>query len=45
LLRITVPILIVINGQTDVGKTDLSIELALKFEAEIISTDSTQINQ
>jgi len=37
-----VPSLIVINGPTAVGKTDLSIELALKFETEIISTDSRQ---
>lgn len=36
------PTLIVINGPTAVGKTDLSIQLALKLNTEIISTDSRQ---
>ncbi len=35
--------LINITGPTGVGKTDLSIELALKYEAEIFSSDSRQI--
>lgn len=34
---------IVIVGPTAVGKTDLSIELAQKFNAEIISGDSMQV--
>ena len=34
--------LIVIAGPTAVGKTSLAIELAQKFETEIISTDSRQ---
>ncbi len=35
--------LIVILGPTGTGKTDLSIELALKFDTQIISGDSRQI--
>lgn len=35
--------LIAIVGPTGVGKTDISIELATHFEAEIISADSRQI--
>lgn len=34
---------IVITGPTAVGKTKLSIELAKKFDGEIINADSTQI--
>ncbi len=34
---------IVLLGPTGIGKTDLSIELALKINAEIISADSMQI--
>lgn len=37
-----IPVL-VIAGQTAVGKTDLSIELAEKYQAEIISADSRQV--
>lgn len=37
--------LIVLTGPTAVGKTELSLELAQKVEAEIISTDSMQIYQ
>jgi len=36
------PILVVIVGPTAVGKTSLSIELARKFETEIVSADSRQ---
>jgi len=36
------PTLIVICGPTAVGKTDLSISLAQKFDTEIISADSRQ---
>ncbi|MEA3344294.1 MAG: tRNA (adenosine(37)-N6)-dimethylallyltransferase MiaA [Patescibacteria group bacterium] len=35
--------LIVILGQTASGKTDLSIKLAKKFNAEIVSADSRQV--
>ena len=35
--------LIVITGPTGVGKTDYSIELALKYGSPIISCDSRQI--
>ena len=35
--------IIVITGPTGVGKTKLSIELAKKFNAEIINGDSVQI--
>ena len=34
---------IVIVGPTAVGKTKLSIELAKKFDGEIINADSTQV--
>ena len=35
-------ILIVILGPTGVGKTDISIEIAIHFNSEIISADSSQ---
>ncbi len=35
--------LIVILGPTGIGKTDLSIDIAKKFETEIISSDSRQV--
>lgn len=35
--------LIVVLGPTGIGKTDLSIDIALKFNTEIISSDSRQI--
>ena len=35
--------LIVILGSTAVGKTKLSIELAKRFNGEIISADSMQV--
>jgi len=35
--------LVIILGPTGIGKTDLSIELALLFNTEIISSDSRQI--
>jgi tRNA dimethylallyltransferase len=35
--------LIVILGPTGIGKTDLSIDIAKSFEAEIISSDSRQV--
>ena len=34
--------LIVLGGPTGIGKTDVSIELAKTFDAEIISFDSRQ---
>ena len=34
---------IVITGPTAVGKTSLSIELAKKYDGEIINADSTQV--
>lgn len=37
------PSLIVITGPTGVGKTDLAIRLAEKFDGEIISADSMQV--
>lgn len=37
--------LIVILGSTGTGKTKLSIELARRFNAEIISADSMQVNR
>lgn len=36
-------ILIVLLGPTGTGKTDLAVNLALRFESEIISADSRQI--
>ena len=35
--------IIVIVGPTGVGKTKMSIELAKKYDGEIINADSTQI--
>ena len=35
--------IIVITGPTGVGKTKMSIELAKKYNAEIINADATQI--
>ena len=35
--------IIVITGPTAVGKTKLSIELAKKYNAEIINSDSVQV--
>ena len=35
--------IIVISGPTGVGKTKLSIELAKKYNAEIINADSVQV--
>ena len=35
--------IIVVTGPTGSGKTKLSIELAKKFNGEIINADSTQI--
>lgn len=35
--------LIVIPGPTGIGKTDLSIDIALEFNTEIISSDSRQV--
>jgi tRNA dimethylallyltransferase len=35
--------LIVISGPTGIGKTDLSIDIALEFSTEIISSDSRQV--
>jgi len=37
------PCLIIITGPTGVGKTDLAIRLAERFDAEIISADSMQV--
>ena len=37
--------LIVLLGPTGVGKTDLSIRLAQRFNASIVSADSRQIYQ
>lgn len=36
--------LIVLIGSTGTGKTKLSIELARRFDGEIISADSMQVN-
>ena len=36
-------VLIIIEGPTGVGKTDIAIELALRFGTEIISADSRQL--
>ena len=38
----TSPQILVLCGPTAVGKTDLSIEIALKYNGEIISADSRQ---
>lgn len=38
------PPLVVILGSTGVGKTKLSIELARRFDGEIISADSMQVS-
>ena len=35
--------IIVITGPTGVGKTKLSVELAKKYNAEIINADSMQV--
>jgi 2-phosphoglycerate kinase len=37
--------LIVLIGSTGTGKTKLSIELARRFDGEIISADSMQVNK
>ncbi len=37
--------LLIISGPTATGKTDLAIELAKKFNGELISTDSRQVYQ
>ncbi|TGV04267.1 tRNA (adenosine(37)-N6)-dimethylallyltransferase MiaA, partial [Mesorhizobium sp. M8A.F.Ca.ET.173.01.1.1] len=37
------PFIIALVGPTAVGKTELSIELAKKFNGEIISGDSMQV--
>ncbi|MBN2396883.1 MAG: tRNA (adenosine(37)-N6)-dimethylallyltransferase MiaA [Deltaproteobacteria bacterium] len=37
------PFLIVITGPTGVGKTDLAIRLAERFDGEIVSADSMQV--
>ncbi|MBR4169707.1 MAG: tRNA (adenosine(37)-N6)-dimethylallyltransferase MiaA, partial [Lachnospiraceae bacterium] len=37
------PRLIILTGPTAVGKTDLSLKLATRINAEIISADSMQI--
>lgn len=39
------PKLIVVLGQTATGKSSLSVELALKYNGEIISADSRQVYQ
>jgi tRNA dimethylallyltransferase len=39
---ITLPVL-VLTGPTAIGKTELSLELADKFNAEIVSVDSMQV--
>lgn len=43
--EMTKPFLIVIVGPTASGKTELSIEIAKKFNGEIISGDSMQVYQ
>ncbi|PZP97018.1 MAG: tRNA (adenosine(37)-N6)-dimethylallyltransferase MiaA, partial [Staphylococcus epidermidis] len=43
--EMTKPFLIVIVGPTASGKTELSIEVAKKFNGEIISGDSMQVYQ
>jgi len=35
--------LVVIAGPTAVGKSDMAVELALRFNGEIISADSVQL--
>jgi tRNA dimethylallyltransferase len=35
--------LVVILGPTGIGKTDLSIDIALEFGTEVISSDSRQV--
>ena len=35
--------LVVLAGPTGVGKTDLSIELAKRFNGEVVSADSMQV--
>ena len=42
-MKKTLPKLIVITGPTAVGKTALSVELAKKFNGEIVSADSRQV--
>ena len=37
------PLLVVIAGPTGVGKSDVAVELAQRYGAPIISTDSRQI--
>ena len=36
-------LLVVIVGPTAVGKTEIAIDIALKYDTEIISADSMQI--
>ncbi|MEX0933522.1 MAG: tRNA (adenosine(37)-N6)-dimethylallyltransferase MiaA [Candidatus Paceibacterota bacterium] len=39
----TLPKILVILGPTAIGKSDLAVELALRFDGEIISADSRQV--
>jgi ATP-dependent protease Clp ATPase subunit len=41
----SLPKVMVLTGATAVGKTQLSLELAKKLDAEIISADSVQVYQ
>lgn len=42
-MRVGSPLLVVISGPTGVGKTDLAISLAQRYDTEIISADSRQV--
>ena len=39
----TLPKILIVLGPTAVGKSDLAVELALKFNGEVISADSRQV--
>ena len=41
--NITSPLLVIIEGATGIGKTDVGIKLAKHFGCEIISADSRQV--
>lgn len=41
--RMSLPKVMVLTGATAVGKTQLSLQLAKKLDAEIISADSVQV--
>lgn len=42
-MKKTLPKILVVCGPTAVGKSDLAVELALRFDGEVVSADSRQV--